>query len=47
MDTSTKIFQSLRVIKEFQQIKGWEEPEDRMEDQEEVIETVKKILEQE
>ena len=41
-----KISQSLRIIREFQQIKGWEEVEDRLEDQEEVIETVKKILEE-
>jgi len=42
-----KISQSLRIIKEFQQIKGWEEHEDHLEDFEEVIETIKKILEQE
>ena len=40
-----KISQSLRIIREFQRSR-YIEKTDRLEDQEEVIETVKKILEQ-
>ena len=40
-----KIFQSLRIIEEFQQSR-YIEKTDRLEDQEKVIEAVKKILEQ-